>query len=125
MNGQAESTTIRFVSEDGYAVTQMMAVVALTDNFKIVFGEESMTFPEKGTYFQSFETNMVTGIAEFGASEPEISWDMNPGTIKKIDEKFIPDMTSVVLKSSTADSTKRFKVTVDDSGTLTATEVTT
>lgn len=32
--------------------------------------------------------------------------------------------TGVILKSSTADSTKRFLVTVDDSGTLTATEIT-
>lgn len=32
---------------------------------------------------------------------------------------------SVILSSSTADSTKKFKITVDDSGTLTATEVTT
>lgn len=30
----------------------------------------------------------------------------------------------IILKSSTADSTKRFKITVDDSGTLSATEVT-
>lgn len=30
----------------------------------------------------------------------------------------------IILTSSTADSTKRFKITVDDSGTLTATEVT-
>lgn len=33
--------------------------------------------------------------------------------------------TALILKSSTADSTKRFRITVDDTGTLTATEVTT
>lgn len=32
--------------------------------------------------------------------------------------------TEIILASSTADSTKKFKITVDDSGTLTATEVT-
>ena len=32
--------------------------------------------------------------------------------------------TEIILKSSTTDSTKQFKITVDDSGTLTATEVT-
>ena len=31
---------------------------------------------------------------------------------------------AIILTSSTADSTKKFKITVDDSGTLTATEVT-
>lgn len=30
----------------------------------------------------------------------------------------------IILASSTADSTKKFRITVDDSGTLTATEVT-
>ena len=29
----------------------------------------------------------------------------------------------IVLASSTADSTKKFRITVDDSGTITATEV--
>ena len=41
-----------------------------------------------------------------------------------IPDKYIPEMNSVTLLSSTADSTKKFKITVDDSGTLTATEVT-
>lgn len=42
-----------------------------------------------------------------------------------IDEKFIPVMSSVTLKSSTSGSSKKFKITVDDSGAITATEVTT
>lgn len=41
----------------------------------------------------------------------------------KLPEYYIPAMGSVILNSSTADSTKKFKITVDDSGTLTATEV--
>ena len=44
--------------------------------------------------------------------------------IVKIPEQYIPEMSSVTLLSSTADSTKKFKITVDDSGALTATEVT-
>lgn len=44
--------------------------------------------------------------------------------VHTLDKKFIPDMDSVILNSSTADSTKKFKITVDDSGTLTAIEVT-
>ena len=30
---------------------------------------------------------------------------------------------AIILTSSTADSTKRFKITVDDNGTITATEI--
>ena len=43
--------------------------------------------------------------------------------INKIDAKYIPAMQDVILKSPTGGSTKQFKITVDDSGTLTATEV--
>lgn len=42
-------------------------------------------------------------------------------------EEFIPNIVeidSIIIKSSTTDSTKKFKITVDDSGTLSATEVT-
>lgn len=46
------------------------------------------------------------------------------GEVVKIDEKFIPDVSSLTIKSSTAGSTKKFRITVDDSGTITATEVT-
>ena len=45
------------------------------------------------------------------------------GEVVKIDEKFMPDVSCVIVKSSTADSTKKFKITVDDSGTISATEV--
>lgn len=49
--------------------------------------------------------------------------------LKQLDEKFIPDTIQraggdVIIPSSTEGSTKKFKITVDDSGTLTATEVT-
>lgn len=42
-------------------------------------------------------------------------------------EEFIPniiDIDSIIMKSSTADSTKKFKITVDDSGNISASEVT-
>ena len=40
----------------------------------------------------------------------------------KLPEYYLPD-ERIILKSTTADSTKKFAITVDDSGTLTATEV--
>ena len=45
------------------------------------------------------------------------------GEVVKIDEKFIPDVSGLIVKSSTAGSTKKFRITVDDSGTLKATEI--
>ena len=41
-----------------------------------------------------------------------------------LDEKYLPDAVgSIVVRSSTENSTKKFKITVDDSGTISATEV--
>ena len=52
-------------------------------------------------------------------------------SVKKIEERvtpmaeeFIPDFDSIIMKSSTTNSTKKFKITVNDSGTISATEVT-
>ena len=44
--------------------------------------------------------------------------------INTINRKFIPsELNEVILPSSTSGSTKKFKITVDDSGTITATQV--
>ena len=48
-------------------------------------------------------------------------------TVTPMAEEFLPnilDIDSIIMKSSTTGSTKKFKITVDDSGALTATEVT-
>lgn len=58
----------------------------------------------------------LTATYDSGASY-SVSWN---------DLKDIPDtmeFKSIILESSTDDSTKRFKITVDDSGVLTVTEV--
>ena len=44
-------------------------------------------------------------------------------TAVQIPEQYIPTMSSITLKSSTSGSSKKFKITVNDSGTITATEV--
>ena len=60
-------------------------------------------------------TNTITIVAE-GARLDFLSInDEKPITISAKD---------IILQSSTAGSTKKFKITVDDSGTISATEVT-
>lgn len=92
----------------------------------------SGNFTESGIYFM-MQNDYHTASITF------------PLSIKTLDEKFIPDtivrtsdlesivtkeelengtMTEFVLKSSTPDSTKLFKIAVDDNGTITATEIT-
>ena len=66
----------------------------------------------------------TTGIASADSDTPEITWDGNIGVIKKLDKKYIlSELNEVILPSSTPSSTKKFKITVNDSGTITATEV--
>ena len=52
--------------------------------------------------------------------------DNSDGTVTKIDNKYLPDTiipNILILNSSTEGSTKKFKITVDDSGTISAVEV--
>ena len=71
----------------------------------------SFTAPSAGLYacYEENEANFTAGTGEF--------------TLKPSSENYIY-ITSLFLKSSTLGSTKKFKITVDDSGTLSATEVT-
>ena len=85
---------------------------------------DGVVFPEKGVYFMSADIVRTTGIASADSDTPEITWDGNIETIKTIDPKYIPsELNEIILPSSTSGSTKKFKITVDDSGAITATEV--
>ena len=92
-----------------------------TDNVEF----RGVVFPEKGVYFMSIPDDIyITGVASVDSDTPEITWDGNIETIKTIDPKYIPsELNEIVLPSSISGSSKKFKITVDDSGTITATEV--
>ena len=93
-----------------------MVYFITTDNFTI--------FPEKGVYFVYSPEPYVTGIASADSDTPEITWDGSLGTLKTIDPKYIPsELNEIVLPSSTSGSSKKFKITVDDSGNISATQV--
>lgn len=72
---------------------------------------KEFTAPSAGLYaiYDEGNPNAIARTAEF--------------TLKPSSENYIYT-TGLFLKSSTADSTKKFKITVDDSGTISATEVT-
>ncbi len=87
---------------------------------------KGMVFPKRGVYFNfSKEYSMYVTRCELGDFPiPETPWDGNIETIKTIDPKYIPsELNEIVLPSSTSGSSKKFKITVDDSGAITATEV--
>ena len=106
-----------FMSIDAASVKESIEITP----GKVIFGEgQVMIFTETpeppleiGVYFQSdeiYDVRKVTGAE----------------VITPMAEEFLPnilDIDSIIMKSSTTDSTKKFKITVDDSGTLKATEV--
>ena len=102
------------------------AFIIATDNVEFSFIQTTVVFPKKGVYFTYASDNFyTTGIASADSDTPEITWDGNIETIKTIDPKFIPsELNEVILPSSTPSSTKKFKITVNDGGTISATEVT-
>ena len=122
--GQYGKSVISYVGDNIYITGEAMVCVALDDNVQIDVDGSTVYVPEKGTYFLSAGDVTVTGFALGANAEPEITWDGNAETIKTLDAKYIPEMGSITLLSSTADSTKKFKITVDDTGTIKATEVT-
>ena len=97
-----------------------MAVFITTNNFEF----NGIVFPEKGVYFGKFSYGYIAGVASADSDTPEITWDGNIETIKTIDPKYIPsELNEIVLPSSTSGSSKKFKITVDDSGAISATQV--
>lgn len=98
-----------------------MAFFITTDNFEF----SGVVFPEKGVYFMQTPGFYISGIARADSDTPEITWDGNVEMLKTIDPKYIPsELNEIILPSSTSGSSKKFKITVDDSGTISATEVT-
>ena len=108
------------IGNGSFSVSEYVFFI-VTDNFKF----NGYVFPEKGVYFVSADIIYTTGVASADSDTPEITWDGNIGTIKTIDPKYIPSkLNEIILPSSTSGSAKQFKITVDDSGTISATEVT-
>ena len=103
------------------------------ENYVYIFPSDNATspdgfvFPKKGVYFAEFPgVFYVTGFSSADSDTPEITWDGNIEFTKTIDPKYIPsELNEVILPSSTSGSSKKFKITVDDSGAISATEVTT
>lgn len=122
------SVTIYF---DGVEYSNLEHVVEepIAFNYKYIYGNLHLyksTYADNGLPF-AFYYNTGTGGHGFYVSSDNLG-EHTIGVYKKdiqpLDEKFLPEsVDGVVIRSSTEGSTKKFKLTVDDSGTITATEV--
>ena len=124
--GNAKTDTLRGA---GDLLGCMYCYIALTDNVVM----EDLVFPKRGVYLYKDESEFVSSVANFvpptsetdPLPEPVITWDGDIGEMKKIDPKYIPsELNEVILPSSTSGSSKKFKITVNDNGAISATEVT-
>ena len=116
-NGTNLTLTSNFIyvaSEDVTAVVagDVFVSIARKDN-AVAAGiiDSDILFPQKGTYFMKGEKAYVTSLSR--------------QTITPIAEEFLPsEVNGLIMNSSAPDSTKKFRITVDDNGTISATEVT-
>ena len=112
----------------------MTLVTASEGSF--LFASEALTFNHRVSVYK-IELNS-TGVANFAQTVMptfntdgqlrQYSMDAEPALDRQIaTKKYVDDKISdkeLILSSSTAGSTKKFKLTIDDTGTLTASEIT-
>ena len=97
--------SIKVWLSNGYSLTDTPEDYSDLGNGSFVAGEEaffiaadntelgSFVFPEKGIYFMVMPNGTyASGVSSADSDTPEITWDGSLETIKKIDEKFLPDM---------------------------------
>lgn len=85
----------------------------------------SWEYPFVIIYFAPDGNEEASTMLRVADSVTEVTLSVARGSdeLKKLDEKFLPEAVEcVTLRSSTAGSSKLFKITVDDTGTITATE---
>ena len=116
INDSGITALLPFVGYNNTVVV-FMAVVYADESF-ISFNLLSIT--SDGTI--SFSSQNAASISESGIME-QVNMSSNPVSDMQIATKKYVDDKECVLKSSTPGSTKKFRITVDDSGALTATEV--
>jgi hypothetical protein len=83
----------------------------------------TVLFPKKGIYSILL---VLEDVPAWYLTKVTAKMTLTKTEIKKIDSKFLPETfepKELILTSSTAGSTKKFKITVADDGTMTAIEV--
>lgn len=111
--GVTDGTTTYRVSvfregTDSYRDHNYLIAVAFADNAVL---DNGTVLPKAGIYFYNDD------IPGYGTRE--MSWSV----INKLPSDLLP-VDYAVINSSTSGSSKKFKLTVDDSGTISATEIT-
>ena len=91
------------------------------DTFIVVASAGGCSLPVSETTTFSFTAPSAGLYAEYEVGDPRQTAGTGEFTLRASTESSY--ITGLLLRSSTTDSTKKFKITVDDSGTLKATEI--
>ena len=84
---------------------------------------DAQTFENEFIVVQAFDDNIFVVPLVDNAGAPKIDLYSSNDFIKDAKAKLFGAIDAIILKSSTEGSTKKFRITVDDSGTLTATQI--
>lgn len=128
-----EVTFLAITSSDKYIrpivsadVHKVVDLIACADNVAGVGIRVGNMFASRKFFIKSFYNNKVTGffLTDYDPKEiPEYSADDAYKGLKVDKDGNLQWSSELVLPSSTSDSTKKFAITVDDTGTIKATEV--
>lgn len=81
-----------------FVITEDNTIIRIDEN-----DEGRYEFPKKGVYFGTDVSEYISGIASADSDTPEITWDGSLETIKKIDEKFLPECPVFTVQTKGTD----------------------
>ena len=125
IDGTANVDTVTITTDGGsdkVLIAGPSVAIVLADR---VDAGNGVVFPKKGIYFiiMTKNSNLHSYVYEFSIAD--YTFNAKKTYIKPISQKYLPSsVDSVVINSSTSGSNKKFRITVDDSGAIKATEVT-
>lgn len=120
--------TIATSGDVSYTIPKVELKGVVYENVPMLQEAGSLLRYQIGDYKISFDmrqgkTDSI--IPNDGTTEDEFKFYKDTISVIQIPQKYIPTgQKDVIINSSTEGSTKKFKITVDDAGTITATEVT-
>ena len=126
--GTEDKLTVLWDGVSYDVVVQEIVVGPSTSAVSLVFGNLGLMGGGEATDYPFLYVDQGNSGHRWGtadtASSHTIKVMRQQVTITPMSTDFLPVVDGVIISSSTTDSTKKFKITVNDSGTISATEVT-
>ena len=126
--GTEDKLTVLWDGVSYDVVVQEIVVGPSTSAVSLVFGNLGLMGVGEATDYPFLYVDQGNSGHRWGtadtASSHTIKVMRQQVTITPMSTDFLPVVDGVIISSSTTDSTKKFKITVNDSGTISATEVT-